>query len=279
MSRVFVITGTRKGIGKALSEHYLSRGNVVCGCSRGEGSINHANYRHFELDVADEKAVVVMIRVIKAEFSRVDVLLNNAGIASMNHLLTTPFRSVESIFGTNFFGSFLFMREVAKLMANSRKNAENSRSQSFLNTENAVNLHAQNTKNAENSHSQSTQNTLNAQNKMPFRIVNFATVATPLRLEGEAIYAASKAAIVSLTQIAAKELAAFGISVNALGPTPVPTDLIKNVPAHKMQALLNQQAIKRYGEFADVLNCIDFFIDEKSDFITGQVLYLGGVNG
>lgn len=317
MSRVFVITGTRKGIGKALSEHYLSRGNVVCGCSRGEGSINHANYRHFELDVADEKAVVAMIRVIKAEFSRVDVLLNNAGIASMNHLLTTPFRSVESIFGTNFFGSFLFMREVAKLMANSRKSAENSRfkntqnaenshsqnAENFvnlhtkntqsavnLNTKNAVNLnaesaensHSQNTKNTENSvnsHSQNAQNTLNAQNKMPFRIVNFATVATPLRLEGEAIYAASKAAIVSLTQIAAKELAAFGISVNALGPTPVPTDLIKNVPAHKMQALLNQQAIKRYGEFADVLNVIDFFIDEKSDFITGQVLYLGGVNG
>jgi 3-oxoacyl-[acyl-carrier protein] reductase len=62
------------------------------------------------------------------------------------------------------------------------------------------------------------------------RIVNFATVATPLRLEGESIYAASKAAVASLTQVMAKELASYHITVNAVGPTPVATDLIKNVP-------------------------------------------------
>ena len=59
----------------------------------------------------------------------------------------------------------------------------------------------------------------------------------------------------------------------------MPTDLIKNVPKEKMQALLNQQAIKRFGEFRDVLNVIEFFINPNSDFITGQVIYLGGVNG
>ncbi len=77
----------------------------------------------------------------------------------------------------------------------------------------------------------------------------------------------------------AKELSEFGITVNAVGPTPVPTDLIKNVPKNKMDALLNQQAIKRFGEFEDVLNVIEFFLDEKSDFVTAQVIYLGGVNG
>ena len=114
--------------------------------------------------------------------------------------------------------------------------------------------------------------------QMPYRIVNFATIATPLRLEGEAAYAASKAALVNLTQVCAKELSEFGITINAIGPTPVPTDLIKNVPKAKMDALLNQQAIKRFGEFRDVLNAIEFFLDEKSDFITAQVIYLGGVN-
>ncbi|EAH6196780.1 SDR family oxidoreductase, partial [Campylobacter coli] len=90
---------------------------------------------------------------------------------------------------------------------------------------------------------------------------------------------ASKAAIVNFTQVCAKELAEFGITVNAVGPTPIPTDLIKNVPKNKIKSLLNQQAIKRFGDFKDVLNIIEFFLDEKSDFVTGQIIYLGGVNG
>ncbi len=92
------------------------------------------------------------------------------------------------------------------------------------------------------------------------RIVNFATVATPLKLEGEAIYAASKAAVISLTQILARELADFGITVNAVGPTPVRTDLVAGVPEATMDRLIARQAIRRYGEFRDVDNVVDFFL-------------------
>ena len=232
MNKVFIITGTRKGIGKELAEYYLKKGNIVAGCSRGESSINHENYRHFQLDVSDEKKVIDMVRNVKKEFGRIDILLNNAGIASMNHIITTPYKTAKNIFSTNFFGSFLFIREVAKVMIKQKWG----------------------------------------------RIVNFTTVATPLKLEGEAMYAASKAAIENLTEIVSRELAEFNITVNAIGPTPVPTDLIKNVPKEKMDALLNRQAIKRFGEFRDIVNVIDFFIDKKSDFITGQIIYLGGVN-
>jgi 3-oxoacyl-[acyl-carrier protein] reductase len=109
-------------------------------------------------------------------------------------------------------------------------------------------------------------------------IINFSTVAVPLKLKGEAIYAASKAAIVNLTQVMSKELAEWGIRVNAIGPTPVYTDLIKAVPKEKIEELISQQSLKRLGEFSDVSNVIDFFIDSKSDFITGQIIYLGGVH-
>jgi len=109
------------------------------------------------------------------------------------------------------------------------------------------------------------------------RIVNFSTVAVPLKLEGEAIYASSKAAVVSLTQILSRELANIGITVNAIGPTPVKTDLIRSVPIEKIKRLLERQAIHRYGEYGDIVNVIDFFIKPESDFITGQVIYLGGV--
>ena len=322
MPRVILITGTRKGIGRDLSEYYLNKGDIVCGCSRTQSNLEHKNYRHFTLDVCDENAVVNMVRAVKKEFGTIDVLLNNAGIASMNHILTTPLKTMQNIFNTNVFGSFLFLREVSKVMVqnykkrikdleskglDSKNNAKNAIAEAVCDDfkESAI-LESSNSKivsekcglqgksqgsllniNDRSDFSQlphlSPQAELPRKNtkettQMPYRIVNFATVATPLRLEGEAAYAASKAALVNLTQVCAKELSEFGITINAIGPTPVPTDLIKNVPKAKMDALLNQQAIKRFGEFRDVLNAIEFFLDEKSDFITAQVIYLGGVN-
>lgn len=232
MQEVTVITGTRKGIGKDLCNYYLAKGHIVAGCSRGESTIIHENYIHYVIDIADEKAVVHMIADIRRQFGRIDVLLNNAGIASMNHLLMTPYSTLEDIFKTNVFGTFIFIREASKVMMKNKYG----------------------------------------------RIVNFVTVATPLRLAGEAAYSASKASIVNLTEVAAKELANFNITVNAIGPTPVPTDLIKNIPKDKMNLLLDRQVIKRYGEINDIVNVIDFFINRRSDFITGQVLYLGGVH-
>lgn len=238
MQKIILITGTRKGIGKFLAQHYLEQGHIVCACSRKESAISHENYRHFMLDVSDEMAVVSMLRKIRKEFGGVDVLINNAGIAAMNHCLSTPYKSLEDVFKTNVFGTFLFLRECAKIMSLNYKKQEKA---------------------------------------FPYRIVNFSTVATPLRLEGEAVYAASKSAVINLTQTCAKELAPFGITVNAIGPTPIQTDLIKNIPKEKIDDLLKKQAIKRLGNFYDVLNAINFFIDEKSEFITGQVLFLGGV--
>ena len=109
------------------------------------------------------------------------------------------------------------------------------------------------------------------------RIVNLATVATPLKLEGEAAYASSKAAVITLTQILGKELAEFGITVNAIGPTPIKTDLIRAISKDKIGRLIDSLAVKRYGETRDVSNVIDFFIKPESDNITGQLIYLGGV--
>jgi len=232
MKKVILITGTRKGIGKELAEYYLSLNFNVIGCSRGKKTIFNDNYKHFELDVSDEKAVLKMVRATKKEFEKIDILLNNAGIASMNHFLTTPCDTVKNIFNTNFLGTFIFSREVSKVMMKQKYG----------------------------------------------RIVNYTTVASALRLEGEAIYSASKSAIENFTQTISKELAPFNITVNAIGPTPIETDLIKAVPKDKIKDLLDKQAINRFGNIEDIINVIDFFIDDKSDFITGQVIYLGGIH-
>ena len=109
------------------------------------------------------------------------------------------------------------------------------------------------------------------------RIVNLTTVAVPLRLEGEAIYAASKSAVETFTRVLAKEISSFGITCNAIGPTPIRTDLIKNVPNDKLNALVQRQAIKSWATCEDVANVVDFFLRPESSMISGQVLYLGGL--
>lgn len=108
------------------------------------------------------------------------------------------------------------------------------------------------------------------------RIINFSTSAVPLKLAGESVYASSKAALVALTEITARELASFGITVNAVGPTPIETDLIRAMPQDKVKDVIARQPIQRLGTFDDVVNVIDFFLRPESSFITGQVIYLGG---
>ncbi len=229
--KIMLITGTRKGIGKSLVEYYTQQGYYVVGCSRGEVDYKLENHSHLIADVSNENEVRGIFSFIRNKFGKLDVLVNNAGIASMNHIMLTPLSTVTNIFNTNMIGTFLFCREAAKLMA---------------------------------------------KNKFG-RIVNFTTVATPLKLEGEAIYAASKAAVHSFTEVSARELAPLNITVNSIGPTPVDTDLIKSVPEDKMQRLINRQAIPRKGTVEDIINVIDFFISNRSDFITGQNIFLGGV--
>ena len=109
------------------------------------------------------------------------------------------------------------------------------------------------------------------------RIVNFTTVATKMRLEGEAIYVATKAAVQSLTEVLSRELAPDGITVNAMGPTPIETDLIRSVPKDKIEKITDRLAIKRLGNFSDVSNVVNFYISKQSDYITGQTVFLGGI--
>ena len=114
--KIIVITGSRKGIGKYLSEYYL-KSALVIGCSRKDSTIRQENYIHYNVDVSDEIGVVNMIKDVVKRFKRVDILINNAGIAAMNHIMLTPMDTATDIIKTNLLGTFIFIREVSKVMA------------------------------------------------------------------------------------------------------------------------------------------------------------------
>jgi 3-oxoacyl-[acyl-carrier protein] reductase len=228
---ITIVTGARKGIGQFLAQHYVKQGHYVIGCSRQAALWSEEGYCHFQADISDERQVRRLFREIQSKFGRLDNLVNNAGIASMNHSLLTPFSTFESIMKTNVSGAFLMARESAKLMS---KNGYG-------------------------------------------RIVNFTTVAVPLKLDGELAYVSSKSAVETMTSVFAREIASFGITVNAIGPAPTMTDLLAAVPDAKIAQLIDRQAIKRLGKFEDIANVCDFFIRPESSFVTGQIVYLGGV--
>lgn len=229
---VALVTGASRGLGKGLATHLASRpAAIVVGCSRNPPPEGDLPFEHVVCDVTDEGQVQDLFRDIRRRHGRLDALVNNAGVASMNHALLTPASTVDRVLQTNVKATFLCCREAARMMGRNGSG----------------------------------------------RIVNVVSVAAPLRLEGEAIYAASKAAVTTLTHVLAREFAPFGITVNAVGPTPIETDLIKNVPREKLDALVARQAIPRFGRVEDVANVVDFFLRAESGFVTGQVLYLGGV--
>jgi 3-oxoacyl-[acyl-carrier protein] reductase len=227
---VALVTGARKGMGRFLAEHLVQQHYRVIGCSRQPSDLSTFGYEHVLADVTSEEQVVALVKHIRDQYGRLDVVINNAGIGIMNPVLLMPYGSAQSIFQTNFFGTLLVCRESIKLMMKHRWG----------------------------------------------RIVNFSTVAVPLDLEGEAVYAASKSAVETFTRILAREVGSYGVTVNAVGPSPVDTDLIRHVPKAKMDALVERLAIKRLGTFEDVANVVDFFLRRESGGITGQVVYLGG---
>jgi len=226
-----LITGTSKGIGNFLAKTLLSEGYHVFGCSRTSSTIEDLEYEHFKADLYKEEDILQIFKKIRNSKTQFYGLINSAGIASMNHVLLTPTKTVRNIFNINFLASFLCSREASKIMKKFKIG----------------------------------------------RIINFSTIAVPIALQGESVYAASKSAVETFSKSFSKEVSGFGITVNVIGPNPIRTDLIKNVDNNKLDKIIEMQTIKRFGTYEDVWNVVKFFLSDESSMITGQNLYLGGL--
>ncbi|WP_239307809.1 MULTISPECIES: SDR family NAD(P)-dependent oxidoreductase [unclassified Frankia] len=109
-------------------------------------------------------------------------------------------------------------------------------------------------------------------------ILNVSTVAVPWALAGQLVYSASKAAVDQLTRVMSKELAEFNIRVNGIGLPPVRTVLTRTVASEKIDELVGRQAIKRMCTIDDVVGPVEFLVSPAAGFVTGETLFLGGVN-
>jgi 3-oxoacyl-[acyl-carrier protein] reductase len=111
-----LITGSSRGLGLALVEHYVNLGYQVYGCSRNENLFKSDNYEHFCLDVGDEAGVVEMFRKISANKIPLEILINNAGLSQSSLGVLTSGKIANQIIQTNLIGAFFVAREAIKIM-------------------------------------------------------------------------------------------------------------------------------------------------------------------
>jgi len=108
------------------------------------------------------------------------------------------------------------------------------------------------------------------------KIVNIASVVGVMGNVGQANYAASKGGLISLTKSAAKELAARNITVNAVAPGYIETDMTQHLPDTVKEAFVNLVPLRRVGQPEDVANVVSFLVSPAADYITGQVIHVDG---
>jgi 3-oxoacyl-[acyl-carrier protein] reductase len=232
LDRIVLVTGSSRGVGLLLAQHFLSEGAVVVGVARGEAPLRHGSYHHFQTDISNPAAVQSLFATLRSRMKGIDIVVNNAAVLTSQYAMIMPPSSAQEMVQLNLLAPFLVSREAAKLMRKAKWG----------------------------------------------RIINISSMAVSLEPEGDSVYAACKAGLQTLGNIMAKEFAGFNVTCNALGITAIETDMLRQLPRDKIDAVVARLPIPRYATPDDILNAVDFFASERSGYITAQTLYLGGVH-
>lgn len=222
-----VITGASRGLGRYMAESALRAGYTVTGLARSQAG--NTDFPLLACDVTDPASVARCF----ASMRTVPLwgLINAAGAASMNLLLTTPPATIQNIVACNLLGTMYCCAEAGKILV--RRKAG--------------------------------------------RIINLSSIAVALGLQGEAAYVAAKAGVEGFTRAFAREMAPFGVTVNAVAPGPVPTALIAGVPEAKIEALRQRQVVPRALAPEDVWQVVLLLLGDHSSTLSGEILHVGGV--
>ena len=113
------------------------------------------------------------------------------------------------------------------------------------------------------------------------RIINIGSMAVSLEPIGDALYAATKAAINTLANVMAKEFSNYHVTCNTLSISAIETDMLSQhseIARLKIDEIINNLPVPRKALIDDVLNVVDFYASDRSSYITAQTIYLGGVN-
>lgn len=238
--RVVVVTGASRGIGRAIAVELSAPGTrVIVNYNSSPEAAGEtvsliekrgAAATAMRFDVADPGEVKAAFDQIVDAHGRIDVLVNNAGIAKDNLLAIMKPAEWDDVMSTNLKGAFLCSQAVVRPMMRRRFG----------------------------------------------RIVNVTSVVALTGNPGQCNYSAAKAGIIGLTKSLAREIVSRKITVNAVAPGYIETDMTAAIPQKARETLLSQIPAGRAGAPEEVAAAVAFLASDAAAYITGQVIHVNG---
>jgi 3-oxoacyl-[acyl-carrier protein] reductase len=243
-NRVAIVTGSSRGIGKAIAKLFASEGaRVVVNYSKSEKEAlavvdeikrDGGMAIHLQADVSKSDDVRKMVQRTVQEFDGVDILVNNAGVHFAKDLFDITEDEWNRTIDVNLKGAYLCSKEVAPIMIKQKRG----------------------------------------------RIINISSNSGEYHQSAMRFveYVVSKAGMNGLTRALALKLGPY-IRVNAILPGYISTEMVAHFTPEDEKMLMNETAVKRFGNVEDVAYAALFLASDESDFITGELMFVTGGRG
>ncbi|WP_110114347.1 3-oxoacyl-ACP reductase FabG [Bacillus sp. CGMCC 1.16541] len=238
-NKVAIITGAANGLGLESVKVFLREGAKVAmvdydeetGRKRAKELQSEGNeVEFFQVNVADRKSVDQMVEQVVERFSKIDILINNAGITRDGMLTKLAVEDFQRVLDVNLTGVFHCTQAVVPHMINEGQG----------------------------------------------RIINTSSVSGVYGNFGQTNYAASKAAVVGMTKTWAKELARKNITVNAVAPGFIETNMVAAVPEKALDQVKLTIPMRRLGKPADIAHAYLYLASDEANYVNGTVLHVDG---
>ncbi len=269
--KIAIVTGAGQGIGKAVALRLAEEGaNVVVAdinpktAEQTAEEIRAINRRAlpYAIDVANITEIQPIVDNAVAKFGRIDILINAAGVAQTGPFLDLTEQQWDRVVDTNLKGTTFCIQAVGRQM---------------------IRQVPEEVKAAGHADRSPLGDTLRCYGK----IVNFSSISGRHGRAAQVPYAASKAAIISITQSAALAFAQYNINVNAVCPGVVPTPMWDQIdrdrgrisglaPGESIKSFIERTPLKRAGSPEDVAGVVAFLCSPDSDYMTAQTLNVDG---
>ena len=239
ITRVALVTGASRGIGRAIATRLAKEGRHVVLAARSEGPLAELKGELESaggaasiaaLDISAPAAVQSTIDRIVEDLGRLDILVNNAGITRDNLVLRMTDDEFIAVMRVNLTASFVACRAAARPMMRGKFG----------------------------------------------RIVNIGSTSGVVGNAGQANYAAAKAGLIGMTKSIARELGGKGVTANVIAPGFVQTDMTANLPEEVTKKVMDAMAVRRLGIPEDIAAAVAYVSSDDAGSLTGQTICVDG---